>query len=235
MTNASDDLGAAEREAAAAAFGARLDQVAAELGLRLPAPEQLGRSWAEFRAPDTDDRAWIRTWVPDAGPAVSVRRAGVTLANGHAPDLAEAVRAAAAWLAGADLAGVRDVAPFLVVHDWAFAHERAPLDEVELIWRQDLGRFDTRALHRYPLGYRAMFEAAFAEPRLRRLAPVTSHYRLWFSAVPRFPFQPVGGAIDPLSDGGFLVRSSRSSHETVEVATAEQAVALVAEGLPAEF
>ncbi|MFD8599250.1 DUF6193 family natural product biosynthesis protein [Kitasatospora sp. NPDC059646] len=229
MTDERTDPAAAEREAAAA-FGAELARSAAGLGLPLPAPEQLGRFSALFRDAGTADAAWIRTLVPDAGPALSLHRGDVALVHGHAPDLTAAVRAVATWLAGADLAALRAAAPFLTVHDWAFAHERAPLDEVELAWRQQLGHLELHEPHPYPPGYRAMFRAAFAEPRLRRLTPVTSHHTLWFSTVPRFPFHRVGPAVCPLNDGAFLVR--QRDGEPVEVATAEQAVALAVAGLP---
>ncbi|MFD7641392.1 DUF6193 family natural product biosynthesis protein [Kitasatospora sp. NPDC059795] len=221
----------AEIAAAAAAFGAELDRTAAGLGLTLPTPDRLSPSGAEFLDHGTDSRAWIHAWVSRVRPAVRLRRAGATLANGHAPNLAGAVRAVAAWQAGADLATVRGLAPFLIVHDWAFAHEREPLDAVELAWRHRFGHFDTRLIGRYPPNFRTMFEAAFAEPRLRRLAPVTSHYMLWFSATPPPDHRKIGGSIEPRHDGSFLVRSRRGG-DTVEVATVEEAVALVLEGLP---
>ncbi|MFD8478279.1 DUF6193 family natural product biosynthesis protein [Kitasatospora sp. NPDC059673] len=212
---------------ATADFRAVLDQIAADQGLALPAPERFGPAYANFHDAATGDRAWIRDWTPDAGPSVSLARGGVTLANGHAPDLVAAVRAVVAWLAGADLAAARAATPFLVVHDWAFAHESEPLDEAELVWRQRLGRFDTQAPHYQPPGYRALFEAAFAEPRLRRLTPVTSHFTLWFSATPKYPYQPVGRtAIEPLRDGTFLVSDAGPA------ATAEEAVALAVATLP---
>ncbi|MGW4382284.1 DUF6193 family natural product biosynthesis protein [Kitasatospora sp. NPDC004531] len=226
------DAEAAERRAAAAAFLAELERAAAGFGLSLPVPESVHRAGAEFVGPGSGDRAWIRAWVTDAGPVVSLHRAGATLAQGVAADLPGAVRAVVAWLAGADLAAVRRVAPFLVVHEWAFAHERAPLDEFELAWRQRLGRFDVPLTGNYPPGYRAMFEAAFAEPRLRRLAPVTSHFRLWFSSTPQHPYQPVGAHIDPLHDGTFEVRHRDGA--VFAAATAEEAVALAVQGLPAD-
>ncbi|MFF0296859.1 DUF6193 family natural product biosynthesis protein [Kitasatospora sp. NPDC004615] len=209
-----------------AGLGPILDRIAAGLGLSLPEPERFSHLYANFHDAETGDRASIRDWTPGAGPTVSLARANIMLANGHAPDLAAAVPAVVAWLAGAELAAVREIAPFLVVHDWAFAHEREPLDATELAWQQRMGRFDTQPPHYQPPGYRAMFEAAFAEPRLRRLTPVTSHFTLWFS-VTEYPHQRVGQtAIEPLRDGTFLVRDAGPA------ATAEEAVALAVATLP---
>ncbi|WP_282205176.1 DUF6193 family natural product biosynthesis protein [Kitasatospora fiedleri] len=241
-----------ERDAAAAELGAQLARIAAAAGVLLPPAREL--SWCragfvgETTAPDgadgadgadgpdgaalpVPDRADVR-WKRDASaPHLRLHRGRVTSAQGWAPDLTGAVRAAAAWLAGADLAAIRRAAPFLHVPDWAFVHERAPLDRIELCWRTRLedfahGPYPTRA------EVRVLWEAAFAEPRLRRLRPVSSHFTLWFSSEPDYPFERVGAAVEPLHTGGYLVRGLATG--PVTVATPAEAVALAVAALPPE-
>ncbi len=62
---------------------------------------------------------------------------------------------------------------------------------------------------------------------------MTSHHTLWFATTTRHPYQRVGPAVEPRYDGTFLVRVRGG--EPVEVATAEQAVALAVDGLPAGY
>ncbi|GLW68307.1 hypothetical protein Kpho02_06060 [Kitasatospora phosalacinea] len=242
----------AERDAAAAAFGTELAELAAAAGLPLPAPDQLYWCGADFRGglPRPAARGGSELPAPDAAriwwkhdgsaPHLSLSRGVVPLAMGDAPDLTEAVRAVSGWFAGADLTEIRRTAPFLHVQDWALAHERAPLDRVELEWRIRLQSFD-HAWHREPDRVRDLWRAAFAQPRLRRLRPVSSHYVLWFSTKLLFPYENAGVAVEPHTDGTYRVRSHRGHRavaaalpEPVTVATAAEAAALAAAVLPPE-
>ncbi|WP_159401094.1 DUF6193 family natural product biosynthesis protein [Streptomyces sp. NRRL B-24484] len=165
---------------------------------------------------------------------VCCRKQGAWLANGRTADPAAAAAAVAAWMGGADLAAAEVAAPFLRYGDWALAHEREPLDPVELEWWHRLDHYLlSPPTNPCSSGARALLEAAHAQPRLRRLTPVTSHYTLWFSASATRPYEPVGHAVDPQRDGSFLVRS-RAVRVVTTVATAEEAVALVVAGLPEE-
>jgi hypothetical protein len=74
----------------------------------------------------------------------------------------------------------------------------------------------------------ALFEAASAEPGLRRLCPYTSHFALCFSSTPRYPWKVQAGAIDPLFSGRFRVIRRRPTALLAETRTAEEAVALTA-------
>ncbi|MFD7732374.1 DUF6193 family natural product biosynthesis protein [Kitasatospora phosalacinea] len=243
----------AERDAAAAAFGVELAELAAAAGLSLPEPKELAWFTAKFEGERKHPVSSGRTdelvpdqvavyWMRDGrNPYLHLRRGGVTLAMGRTPDLTEILRGASRWLAGADLTEIRRTTPFLHVEDWALAHEQAPLAFVELEWRTRLQHFD-HGLHRSPDHVRDMWRAAFAEPRLRRLRPVSSHYRLWFSTVPHFPFENVGVAIDPRADGTYQIWNRWRSRagdatlpEPVTVATATEAAALAAAALPPEL
>ncbi|GAA2109649.1 hypothetical protein GCM10009759_50450 [Kitasatospora saccharophila] len=144
----------AERDAAAAEFGAELARIAAEKGLPLPVPSELAWFRAEFEGEhkhpvgsgrpgeSVPDRAVLYRKQDGTTPYLYLSRGWVTLALGRTPDLAEALRAAVRWLAGARLPEIRRTAPFLHVEDWALAHERVPLTAAELEWRTRLQHFD---------------------------------------------------------------------------------------------
>ncbi|MFI1523096.1 DUF6193 family natural product biosynthesis protein [Kitasatospora cineracea] len=236
----------AERDASAARFGAELARLTAAAGLPLPPARRLTWCTAEFEGPPATpaphhgaepgppapDRARLRGENDRYPPHLTLCRGRLPLAEGRPPDLLPALRAVSAWLAGADLAAIRRTAPFLHVQEWAFTHERTPLDRIELNWRV---RMQGLAHGPYPVAredVKALWEAAFAQPRLRRLRPVTSHYTLWFSSTPDYPFERVGASVEPLHRGGYLVRAGGG--EPATVATAAEAVALAVAALPPE-
>ncbi|WP_406209808.1 DUF6193 family natural product biosynthesis protein [Kitasatospora sp. NBC_01560] len=204
-------------------------RTAAELGLPLPAPE--ADSWertAEFRTAD-GRRAVVRVFRDDHCYLVQCRGTEAWLAYGRTTDPAAATRAAAAWAGGADLRRTQEEAPFLDIQAWAFAHEREPLDAVELAWRQRLDSVRQPPWDRRPR-VRTLVEAAFDQPALRRLTPVTSHYILWFSSSPSLPYARVGCSIDPHHNGKYGVRDR--GEIVARTDTAEEAVALAVAALP---
>lgn len=78
----------------------------------------------------------------------------------------------------------------------------------------------------------ALLEAAAAEPRLRRLQPYTSHEALNFSSSVSFPWVRQAGVVVPLYNGRFQVHRCRRTVLVAEVATPEEAVAVVVTLLP---
>lgn len=78
----------------------------------------------------------------------------------------------------------------------------------------------------------ALIEATVAAPALRRLYPFTSHFTLNFSSYTSYPWL-VRASIDPLSDGRFRVRQPRSREIIAITDTADTAVSLAADNLPA--
>ncbi|MFJ2779539.1 MULTISPECIES: DUF6193 family natural product biosynthesis protein [unclassified Kitasatospora] len=207
----------------------RLRRTAAELGLDLPAPEKEWERSAEFK--DADGR-WVCINTPNRRRRhdVRFRKQGAWLATGRTADLAAVVRATVAWMSGADLEQTRAVAPFIRFGDWAVAHEREPLDPVELAWWHKLDRYHLPPWDRRPHS-RALTEAAHAQPALRRLMPVNSHYMLWFSTRVNFPYASVGYSVDPHHDGLYVVRNEKGE-VVARTETPEEAVALVVAALP---
>ncbi|MCU7826948.1 DUF6193 family natural product biosynthesis protein [Kitasatospora sp. DSM 101779] len=215
--------------ARADAILARLRRAVAGSGIDLPArdPEQ----WGHAAFTDADGRRVAVHQHRDGDFLVRCRKQGAWLAGGRTADPAAAAGAVAAWMGGADLAEAGAAAPFLRYGDWALAHEREPLDPVELAWWHRLDRYLLMPPdHPCESGTRALLEAAHAQPRLRRLTPVTSHFMLWFSSCHAYPYERTGHAVDPQRDGSFLVRA-RGAGVVASAATAEEAVALVVAAL----
>ncbi|MEV4556317.1 DUF6193 family natural product biosynthesis protein [Kitasatospora sp. NPDC049285] len=235
---------------AASSLAAELAATAAASGLRLPEPssaaadrivtfgddpaDTFGDAPAEH---DTDrSRAVVIGRHRTGSYHVRLSRHGAMLAHGTTPDLAAITAAVAAWTSGADLDRTGRAAPFLRIPDWARAHERERLDPVELAWRQDLTRCEVvgSGWDRFPAA-RALLEAAFAEPTLRQLRPVHSHFSLWFSNTADHPYRHVGLTAEPLPDGRYRLHSRSTEDEAEEVADAATAVARLLAALPPDL
>ncbi|WP_457031362.1 DUF6193 family natural product biosynthesis protein [Kitasatospora sp. P5_F3] len=161
---------------------------------------------------------------------VSLRANGPTLACGWTADLAEVVRATAAWAGGAGLEETRVCAPFVRFRPWALAHEREPFGAVELTWRVKLDRIHMPPYDRHPRAH-ALLAAAYAQPVLRGLMPVNSHFNLWFStSVEGFWKARAGHVICPYDEERYGVRNDGELVARTE--TPEEAVALVVAALP---
>ncbi|MCX4993395.1 DUF6193 family natural product biosynthesis protein [Streptomyces sp. NBC_00568] len=158
---------------------------------------------------------------------------GTRLACGWTADLAEAVRATAAWTGGAGLEETRARAPFIRFRPWALDHEREPFGVVELTWCAKLDRIHMPPYDRHPRPH-AVLAAAYAQPVLRRLMPVNSHFNLWFStSVEDIWKTRVGHIICPYDEGLYGVRNQGRLVARTE--TPEEAVAFVVAALPEEF
>ncbi|WP_145911676.1 DUF6193 family natural product biosynthesis protein [Kitasatospora viridis] len=124
-----------------------------------------------------------------------------------------------------------------VLPDLAAARRRGPTHAVDAAWQALHLRWqwhhETHRARPFP-ALLPLWEAAAAQPRLRRLYPFTSHYTLRFSSTTTFPWTPQAGLIEPLHNGRFTVRSCHPSAVVGEVGNAEDAVALLLDLLPAD-
>ncbi|WP_051732345.1 DUF6193 family natural product biosynthesis protein [Kitasatospora phosalacinea] len=209
-------------------FGERLPRVAEGLGVVLPEQDDRGA----YVAAGLDRRASVfpvdeqrRTfWV-------YLRSGHLRLAAGMTADPAEMVRAVAAWADGAGLEETKERAPFIEFRPWALAHEREPLGAVELEWCRRLDGVHTWPMNGFPRVH-ALLVAAYAQPVLRRLMPVTSHDNLWFSTstIPNWHPERVGPMIWPHYERTCAVRDG---HEVLaQFETPEETVAFVVACLP---
>lgn len=222
--------------AAAGSLAAALERVAAELGVDLTV---VPGGWGPLVS------AGIASSVPERGPlsvhigaesrwfGVSGWCQGVELITGATPDVADVVRAGAAWGRGTSLRELRAELPFLRSSERAEAHERGPAAVVELQWRT---MREQAAEEPDFTGFAELVEAAHAEPRLRQLYVFSSHWTLGFSSCTGYPFRNEV-AIVPSSKGSpFRLKTHPSSDDVLgEAATAEEAVALAVCHLPADL
>ncbi|MEU6237542.1 DUF6193 family natural product biosynthesis protein [Kitasatospora sp. NPDC047058] len=155
---------------------------------------------------------------------------GPRLACGWTDDLAEAVRGTVAWTGGAGLEETRAFAPFVQFRPWALAHEREPFGAVELAWHSKLDRIHMPPYDRHPRPH-ALLAAAYAQPVLRQLMPVNSHFNLWFSTtIEGFWKTRVGYTIHPYDEGLYGVWDK--GVPLVRTETPEEAVAVLVAALP---
>lgn len=101
-----------------------------------------------------------------------------------------------------------------------------------LRWRWDCERHESQAPGTPYPDLLALYAAASAAPRLRRLHPYTSHFGLHFSSCTDFPWERQGGFIVPLRTGGFQVYRREPTEVIAETRSADEAVALAVALLP---
>ncbi|MFJ6799090.1 DUF6193 family natural product biosynthesis protein [Streptomyces sp. NPDC091268] len=210
---------------------AALGQAAEQLGLPLPESGRESGRLVEYVHLGHGRRVTVHP-TGEGRPTfqVNLQAHGTRLACGWTADLTEAVSATVAWTGGAGLEETRVRAPFIRFRPWALAHEREPFGAVELAWRTKLDRTHMLPYDRHPRAH-ALLAAAYAQPALRRLMPVTSHHNLWFStSIERYRKTRVGAAVRPYDEGLYGVWDDRELVARTE--TPEQAVSLVVTTLP---
>jgi hypothetical protein len=220
-----------------------LTRAAAGLGLEIGAPEtDRDGSLADVRIPAAlPGRADLTVTARRYRRLFSVdnHESGIAHARGHTPDLAELARAAAAWFAGADPRAMKRAASFIQLPLMAEARATGSAHAVvEANWQVRREAW-SRQREYQPDGWReptvltaprALFDAVYAQPALRCLYAVTSHYNLWFSRCTDHPFARVGFMISPQRDGRYLVRNRGVEGEYLD--TPQAAAARATELLP---
>ncbi|MFJ9692700.1 DUF6193 family natural product biosynthesis protein [Kitasatospora sp. NPDC101183] len=217
------------------ALAAAMRETAEGLGLVLPEHDGRWGRLAEYADEESGRRATVSP--PGSGRRTfQVRLHGLRapLASGGTSDLARAARATAAWMGGEGLGTTKARAPFIRFRPWALEHEREPFDAVELAWRIKLDRVHTAPYSRHPRVH-ALHEAAYAEPVLRALMPVNSHYNLWFSTAEKsdeYSKKKVGYTLVPYDEGLYgagegLYGVWNRSEVVARCETPEEAAALV--------
>ncbi|MFF0392318.1 DUF6193 family natural product biosynthesis protein [Kitasatospora sp. NPDC004615] len=224
--------GSGENDRGGVTLGERLLRAADGLGVVLPQPDGQWSGTAAYADAGLDRRVTVH-------PADEQRRTfwvylqhnGRRLAGGSTADPAEVVRAVVAWTGGAGLEETKEQAPCIEFRPWALAHEREPLGAVELEWCRRLDGIHMPPMNRFPRVH-ALLAAAYAEPVLRQLMPVTSHFNLWFSTSTTANRRTtgVGPMIWPHYERSYAVRDG---HEVLaRFETPEEAVAFMVAALP---
>ncbi|MFD8705325.1 DUF6193 family natural product biosynthesis protein [Kitasatospora sp. NPDC059648] len=248
--------GAGERQWVNGVLGEVLTCTAEGLGVVLPEPdsevsaiatygdEGLGRRVTVYPPYEQTEGSQLLSVYPPGeqcgGFWMRLQSHGVTMAGGWIAEPAEVVRATAAWISGAGLIDTKAQAPCVEFRPWALAHEQEPFGAVELVWHVKLDRFHTSCWGRTPRT-NALLVAAYAQPALRRLTPITSHFNVWFSTriEPSEKSQvgyglwegQVGFGLFPHDERLYGVRR-RGGELVARTETPEEAVALVVAALP---
>ncbi|MFF2779811.1 DUF6193 family natural product biosynthesis protein [Streptomyces sp. NPDC058052] len=224
--------------AAAGSLAAALRAVAAgaldDVPLTSPAREPLSGASAGSVLPYREAMrvsAWRheRKWSVGADDPLL----GLSLIHGVTDDLAQVARALRAWHDGAAPDGVHAVAPFARPTGRSELTEPDPARLVESEWRHlrtEAAELDTP----WADAYRALVEAAHAEPRLRALYPFTSHWSLRFSAATRPYLDVVGPNLECAGEDGYRVAVFMTERGR-PFATAPEAVAEAVRLLPEEL
>ncbi|MFJ4189779.1 DUF6193 family natural product biosynthesis protein [Kitasatospora sp. NPDC089509] len=221
--------------AAAGSLTAALEATAAELGADVSlVPGTQGGTEAAILAA-APDRNPLRVFAAADRRGFGVvgwSRGGVQMITGGTTDLRDVVRAAVLWSSGRSLREMCEQVPFLEHDDFAAAAERGPAAAVECQWRGI--RATAAETPGFP-EYARLVEAAYAEPRLRQLFPVTSHWTLGFQACIGLSFV-VEVAIEPGSNGcPYRVRPLLMRGVLGVTDSAEEAVAMAVAHLPADL
>ncbi|GAA1382052.1 hypothetical protein GCM10009661_59660 [Catellatospora chokoriensis] len=155
---------------------------------------------------------------------------GIWMVSGSTDDLAEVIKAAVAWRDGVPLSEIGHVAPFVKVTQRGAAAEKGPEHVVAGEWAGLLQHAETAG---WP-EFRALVMAAHAEPKLRQLYPYTSHWLLGFSTTTGYPFSPTMVCLAVSSESRYGAYGPGRS-VLGEAATAEEAVRIAANHLPADL
>lgn len=155
----------------------------------------------------------------------------MALIEGDTEDLAQVTRAAQAWHDGVVLSEIRQAAPFVQLTGRFEVPNHDPVRLTESEW-QHL-RTEASALERPGSAYRALVEAAYAEPALRGLYPFTSHWTLRFSTTTRPRLSVVGPCLLAHDVDRYTVSTDfMGENRLAQATTAQEAVAAAVRHLP---
>jgi len=169
---------------------------------------------------------FVSAWVHERKWWVSGSGSNGILVNGVTDDLDELPGILLGWARGASLDEIGREAPFEVLTGRAEVPDDNPSDVIAAEWRwmlKDAERANWPA-------YQALIESAYADTRLRRLYPFTSHWTLRFATSPDWSSSvKISVAVDPPRGAGrYAVKEHWRGAVLAEVPTAAEAIAIVA-------
>ncbi|MEL5956290.1 DUF6193 family natural product biosynthesis protein [Streptomyces sp. CLV115] len=219
--------------AARGSLAAALEAVAEELGIAvsMTSSGSLSHAAAESRLPYRK-ALLVSSWAVERRWSIRGEEtfAGSALVEGDTDDLAQVAMAVHAWQDGAALGDIRHAAPFVRLPGRFEVPDHDPLRLTESEWQF----MRTEAEEHGRPTYRALVEAAYAEPALRRLYPFTSHWTLRFSTTTRPSLTLIGPCLLAAdADRGYRVSTGFTGTGLLaEAATAQEAVAVAVHHLP---
>jgi hypothetical protein len=154
----------------------------------------------------------------------------MALVEGNTQDLAQVARAAQAWHEGVELAEIRRAAPF--VH--LTGRFEVPDQDPEALTESEWQHLRTEAAEVDWPEYRALIEAAYAEPAFRALYPFTSHWTLRFSTSTRPRLTVVPLCLDAHRQKPYTVSTHYMGEVIAEATTAQEAVSIALRHLPSD-
>ncbi|MGW4985516.1 DUF6193 family natural product biosynthesis protein [Streptomyces mirabilis] len=155
----------------------------------------------------------------------------LALVDGSTGDLAQIARAAQAWHDGEELAEIHGVAPFVHLTGRFEVADGDPVRLIESEWQH----LRTEADEMDWPEYRALIEAAYAEPVLRGLYPFTSHWTLRFSTSIRPRLTDVPLCLDAHRQKPYTVSTRYMGEVVAEATTAEETVSIAVHHLPSDL
>ncbi|MER5916607.1 DUF6193 family natural product biosynthesis protein [Streptomyces sp. NPDC001982] len=222
--------------AARGGLGAALRAVAEEGGFSIPVTASASSPLIHATVASTlphREALLVRSWAIKRRWSIRGEESfqGMALIDGDTEDLAQVARAAQAWHDGVALSDIRKAAPFVHLTGRFEVPDHDPVRLTESEW-QHL-RTEARELERPGEAYRALVEAAYAEPALRGLYPFTSHWTLRFSTTTRPRLTIFGPCLLAHDVDRYTVSTEFTGADALaQTTTAQEAVAAAVRHLP---
>ncbi|MEU8122397.1 DUF6193 family natural product biosynthesis protein [Spirillospora sp. NPDC049024] len=172
----------------------------------------------------------LAAWPSKRGWSVSGSANNGVLLLGFTSDLNEVAEAALGWAEGTGLDQIGRAAPFDVLTGRFEVPDGNAADVIESEWRWML---EEARKAEWP-EFRALVEAVYAEPALRRFFPYTSHWALGFATAPDLPFDTPGfvSVDSPVGEGEYTVREWWDGPVLAQARTPGEAVGAAVELVP---
>ncbi|MEU5879392.1 DUF6193 family natural product biosynthesis protein [Spirillospora sp. NPDC047279] len=216
---------------AAALQAAAADQ-GLDLGLIATPSDPLRHATAPSTAPHREPLI-VTAWRHERRWSVWGSANNGPLVQGRTDDLCEIPAVIHGWAEGSGLGEIERAVPFEILTGRDEVPDDDPADVIAAEWRWMLK--DARDT-RWP-EYQALIEAAYAEPRLRRLYPYASHWSLGFAADPNLPFStPSFVSLEsPRGGGDYTVKEWWGGSVLSRVTTPAEAVSIAVDRIPVHF
>ncbi|KAB2388655.1 DUF6193 family natural product biosynthesis protein [Actinomadura montaniterrae] len=221
--------------AAHGSLAAALQSAAADQGMSLPlavTPSDPLRHATITSVVPYRHSSYVAAWHHEQRWGIWGSSNGRLMICGNTNDLRELPRVIHGWAEGAGLDEIGQAAPFDLLVGRFEVPDNNPADVIASEWQWHL----KDAVDAGWPQYQALVETAFAEPKLRRLFPFTSHWALGFSTTPDDLFSPPFVSIDsPWGTGDYTIREWWNGPALHHVATPAEAIAIAVNRIPADL